>query len=68
MELLSFPRLLLSLFLLVNTYQFISGSDVQGDCSKDGSCEEKHGKEKYTVKGIYINKVDATSLPCHCER
>lgn len=43
---------LLLLFLLANTCQFISGSDVQGDCSKDGSCEDKHGKEKYISKGI----------------
>lgn len=42
---------LLFIFLLVNTSQFNSGSNVQGDCSKDGSCEEKHGKEKYIVKG-----------------
>lgn len=47
-----FRRLLLFLFLLVNTRLCIFGSDVQGDCSKDGSCEEKHGKEKYIVKGI----------------
>lgn len=42
---------LLLIFLLVNISPFISGSKVQGDCSKDGSCEEKHGKEKYIVKG-----------------
>lgn len=49
-------RLLLLIFLLVNSCQFVSGSDVQGDCSKDGSCEgqEKHGKQKYIVKGIKL--------------
>ena len=42
---------LLLIFLLVNTSLFISGSSVQDNCSKDGSCDENHGKEKYTVKG-----------------
>ena len=42
---------LLLIFLLVNTSLFISGSSVEDNCSKDGSCEENHGKEKYTVKG-----------------
>ena len=42
---------LLFIFLLVNAFPFISGSNVQGDCSKDGSCEDKHGKDKYIVKG-----------------
>lgn len=45
---------LLLVIPFLNPLQFSVGSDVQGDCSKDGSCEaeqEKHGKEKYTVKG-----------------
>ena len=42
---------LLLIFLIMNTSPLISGSNFQGDCSKDGSCEEKHGKEKYIVKG-----------------
>ena len=52
-------RLLLLIFLLVNSCQFVSGSDVQGDCSKDGSCEgqEKHGKQKYIVKGISLKLI-----------
>lgn len=43
--------LLLLIFLLVNTSPLISGSSVEGDCAKDGSCQEKHGKQKYVVKG-----------------
>ncbi|XP_020606070.1 protein O-glucosyltransferase 1-like [Orbicella faveolata] len=52
---------LLLIFLLVNISPFISGSNVQGDCSKDGSCEEKHGKEKYIAKESwkkYLHKID----------
>lgn len=54
-------RLLLLIFLLVNSCQFVSGSDVQGDCSKDGSCEgdqENHGKQKYIVKGKLLLRAE----------
>lgn len=51
MEVSTQTTLLLLIFLLVNTSPFISGSSVEGDCSKDGSCQEKHGKQKYVVKG-----------------
>ena len=56
--LILFSRILLSIFLLVNIYHSVSGSDVQGDCSKDGSCDgeqEKRGKEKYIIKGTVFN-------------
>lgn len=49
------PRVLVSILLLVNIYNAVFGSNLQGDCSKDGSCdgdEEKRSKAKYTMKGI----------------
>ncbi|XP_058944033.2 protein O-glucosyltransferase 1 [Pocillopora verrucosa] len=47
------PRVLVSILLLVNIYNAVFGSNLQGDCSKDGSCdgnEEKRSKAKYTMK------------------
>ena len=45
---------LISLFFSANIVDFASGTNGEGDCSKDGSCdgeEGNHGKRKYIIRG-----------------